>query len=167
VYSFRDVVGLRALAQLRRQVPLQQLRKLGNWLKQHYETPWSSLRFSVGNGRVYFYEPETGQRVAARPFGQYHLPVIELEDIARDTSRAASRLRDRAPAEIGQVARNRYVMSNAPVLAGTRVPTSAIWHFHRAGYTTEAILRQYPRLTAEDVRAALAHEEGLQERRVG
>src|SRR5947209_8547317 len=47
IYSFRDVVGLRTIAMLRNKhhVPLQQLRRIGEWLHRHHETPWSSLRF--------------------------------------------------------------------------------------------------------------------------
>ncbi len=70
VYSFRDVVGLRTLAQLRKRVPLQELRKLGNWLKQHYDTPWSSLRFYVSGRKIVIDDPETGVRFALRPPGQ-------------------------------------------------------------------------------------------------
>jgi len=47
-------------------------------------------------------------------------------------------------------------MQNAPVLAGTRIPTSAIREFAAAGYNTAAILREYPTLTAKDVAAALS-----------
>ncbi|HEY7295362.1 MAG TPA: DUF433 domain-containing protein [Dehalococcoidia bacterium] len=49
-------------------------------------------------------------------------------------------------------------MHNAAVLAGTRIPTAAVWNLANAGYNTDAILREYPRLRAEDVEAALAYE---------
>jgi len=43
VYSFRDVVSLRTLSVLRDQhrVSHQELRRVSNWLKQHYVNPWS------------------------------------------------------------------------------------------------------------------------------
>jgi uncharacterized protein (DUF433 family) len=44
------------------------------------------------------------------------------------------------------------------VLAGTRIPTQAIWNFYRAGYKMLAILKEYPRLTAKDVQAAIEFE---------
>ena len=50
-------------------------------------------------------------------------------------------------------------MGNAPVLAGTRIPTSAVWSFHEDGYTTEQIIDQYPRLYPDDIRAAIAFEQ--------
>ena len=34
----------------------------------------------------------------------------------------------------------------------------AVWNFHQAGYDTQAILREYPRLTAIDIRNAIAYE---------
>ena len=158
LYSFRDVVGLRTLAQLRRIVPLQELRKIGAWLRSHYDAPWSTLRFSLKGRKVFFADPDTGVRLAARPSGQVVLPVIELEPIAEDMRTAVRHLRERDPQQIGKIARHRYVMSNAPVLAGTRIPTATIWSFHQAGYDTDAILHEYPQLTAQDVEAAIENE---------
>jgi uncharacterized protein (DUF433 family) len=73
-------------------------------------------------------------------------------------SAAADRLRARQPEEIGQVRRNRYVVHNAWVVAGTRIPTAAIWNFHQAGYNPEQIISEYPRLTHADVQAAIEFE---------
>ncbi len=158
VYSFRDVVGLRTLAQLRESVPLQELRKIGTWLRQQYDAPWSSLRFYVQGKTVFLDDPETRLRLASRPIGQAVFRTVEMEPIAQDVRRAVERLRLRSSDEIGKIARHRHVMSNAPVLAGTRIPTAAIWGFHEAGYGTAAILQEYPQLTAEDVEAAIISE---------
>jgi uncharacterized protein (DUF433 family) len=57
------------------------------------------------------------------------------------------------------------VLNNTPVVAGTRVPTEAIWNFHEAGYDTDAIIREYPQITAADVRAAIMYEESRRPRR--
>src|SRR5689334_11256411 len=56
LYSFRDVVGLRALARLRLEhhVSLQELRRVGKWLGERFHDPWSSLTFYVANRHVYF-----------------------------------------------------------------------------------------------------------------
>jgi uncharacterized protein (DUF433 family) len=164
VYSFRDLVGLRTLAQLRERVSLQELRKLGAWLKERYETPWASLRFYVAGRKIFFDDPETGARLASSPRGQTAL-TIEMQPIAREMREAIARLRERQPDEIGRITRRRHVMGNAPVLAGTRIPTSAIWSFHQAGYDTAGIIEQYPRLTEDDIRAAIAHEEQRRQRR--
>ena len=156
VYSFQDVVALRTLAQLRKHVSLQQLRKLGEWLKQHYDKPWSRLRFYVAGRQVFVSDPDTGV-LMTRP-GQTTSRVFELEEIAQDTRKQIERLRTRDQEKVGRVVRRRNVMSNTPVIAGTRIPTAVIWDFHEAGYDTQAILREYPQLTFADVEAAISDE---------
>jgi uncharacterized protein (DUF433 family) len=89
--------------------------------------------------------------------GQEVLPV-DLAPIANEMRDAADRLRDRRSDDIGQLRRNRYVVHNAWVVAGTRIPTSTIWHFHEAGYSAEDIITEYPRLTVQDVAAAIDFE---------
>ncbi|HEV2109642.1 MAG TPA: DUF433 domain-containing protein [Thermomicrobiales bacterium] len=54
--------------------------------------------------------------------------------------------------------RIRFRMHNAPVIAGTRIPTSAVYS-HRTGSTTTEIIEDYPRLTEADVLQAIAWEE--------
>jgi uncharacterized protein (DUF433 family) len=159
IYSFRDVVGLRAIAVLRNEyrIPLQELRRVGEWLLGHHASPWSSLRFALSNRKVVFRDPETQKFVEAKGEGQ-SIIEIDLEPIANDMRTAASRLRDRRDDQIGTVVRNRYVVHNAWVVGGTRIPTLAIWNFHKAGYRPEDIVREYPRLTLGDVSAAIEFE---------
>jgi len=90
---------------------------------------------------------------------------VALEEVARDVSREASSLTERKPSDLGRVVRNRYVMHNAPVVSGTRVPTIAIWNFQQAGYSTEQILNEYPRLTPVDVDKAISFERGRNRKR--
>jgi uncharacterized protein (DUF433 family) len=164
VYSFRDVVGLRAIAVLRSQLPLQQLREVGAWLAEHYDEPWSSLRFTVAGREVFFRDPRSGQWVSTRPPGQTVMHDFYLADVAEEMTAGAERLRERCPDDIGRVEQRRFVMHNAPVLAGTRITTEAVWNFHKAGHSTDEIICQYPRLTAADVRAAIAWESDARER---
>ncbi len=168
VYDFRDVVGLRTIVLLRYRynVPLQQLRKVGAWLQAHYETPWSSLRFYVGGGKVYFDDPPTGDRIAGHLPGQIAFP-FEMQQVEREMSESAERLKERTEDQIGRITHDRHVLHNASVLAGTRVPTAAIWNFHEDGYDTVAILRAYPRLTPQDVEVAIQYEQSLRDRRAG
>jgi hypothetical protein len=51
---------------------------------------------------------------------------IALEPIANEMRGAADKLRERTPDQLGQLARNRYVVHNAWVVAGTRIPTTAM-----------------------------------------
>jgi uncharacterized protein (DUF433 family) len=90
---------------------------------------------------------------------------IALEPIANEMRRAADQLRERQVNQIGRIVRNRYVVHNAWTLAGTRIPTQAIWNFHEAGCDTAAILSEYPRLTAKDVEAALEWEAKRRQRK--
>jgi uncharacterized protein (DUF433 family) len=163
IYSFRDVVGLRTISILRKQhsIPLQELRRVGAWLHERHTEPWSSLTFALAGKRVLFLDPETGDAIEPRGGGQRFLKIA-LEPIAKDMSAEAGRLRERRPEQVGQIVRNRYVVHNAWVVSGTRVPTGAVWNFHRAGYSTEAIIAEYPRLTATDVAAAIAFESKRQ-----
>lgn len=160
IYLYRDVVGLRAIAILRNRhhVPLQELRKVGAWLKEHYRDPWSSLRFSVSGRHVYFADPSSGVRLKPGDARQAVLP-IEMTAVEDELRPRALRLRERAPEQIGQITRHRAVQSNAWVLAGTRVPTAAVWSFHRAGYDLERILEAYPTLRPLDVQRAIEFEE--------
>jgi DNA-binding transcriptional MerR regulator len=159
IYSFRDVVGLRTISILRNEhnVSLQELRRVGEWLKHHYEVPWSRLRFALAGNRVVFHDPDTGAYVEPRGAGQ-QVFEITLGVIAEDMHKAASALRVRTPDQIGQIMRNRYLVHNAWVVAGTRIPTIAIWNFYQAGYSTDQIIREYPRLVPEDIEAAVSHE---------
>lgn len=165
IYSFRDVVSLRTLALLRKQhrVKLDDLRRAGTFLREAYPDladPWAALRFGVLNGHVIFRNPETGQWLTATPSRQSVLS-IDVAEIARATERKAATFTERMPEEIGKVVRHRYVLGNAWRLAGTRIPTSAVWHFHEDGADVEAIQRAYPDLTECDILAAIDHERRL------
>jgi uncharacterized protein (DUF433 family) len=159
IYSFRDVVSLRVVALLRNkyQVSLQELRKVGCWLNEQSDDVWATSKFYVAGRHVYFYDPHTQSLHEGRRPQQAAIPV-ELREVVADTERRASAMRERSADEIGQISQHRHVSQNAPVLAGTRIRTSAIWSFHRAGYSTDDILDEYPRLTATDVEAALTFE---------
>jgi uncharacterized protein (DUF433 family) len=159
IYSFRDVVGLRTIALLRNQhkVPLQELRRVGAWLRREHSTPWAGLRFALKGRTVVFVDPSSGVAIEPRGEGQSVLSIA-LEPIANEMSEAAARLRERRSEQLGRIVRNRYVVHNAWVVDGTRIPTEAVWNFHCAGFSTEAIIREYPRLMPEDVRAAIEFE---------
>ena len=148
IYTFCDVVSLGTLAILRRQprVQLDELRRVGDYLCRYYEAPWAELQFRVAGRRVAFRDPATGKWVAGRPLGQQFI-TLELEEIRRTTEADASTLSERQTEDIGKIVRHRHVVQNSWVVAGTRMPTSAIWHFHEAGYEIERILLAYPRLT--------------------
>ncbi len=163
VYSFRDLVGLRTIAILRNQhhKPLQTLRKVGRLLKRYHETPWSSIVIFVAGQEVYFQEPDSD--VIRDAVGGHQQAIrLDLRSIGEDLRASANRLRDRTADEYGTIERKRYVMHNQWVVKGTRIPTSAIAEYAQAGYNTPSILREFPRLTPQDIEVALKHEEQLQ-----
>ncbi len=166
IYSFRDVVSLRTIAILLKQhrVPLRELRAVDPWLKEHSETPWASLKLYVLDRRVYFKHPGTGRIMAARYPHQMVIPIA-IDEVVSEVRAASAHLRERSPEQLGRVVQNRYVVHNAHVLAGTRIPTSAVWNFHKAGYSVQDIIREYPRLTPVDVEAAITFETQRQQKR--
>ncbi|MBY0262329.1 MAG: DUF433 domain-containing protein [Phycisphaerales bacterium] len=54
-----------------------------------------------------------------------------------------------------QFSRNKRVMGGETVMAGTRVPLRTVLANLAAGLSERQILREYPSLTAEHVRAAI------------
>lgn len=160
IYSFKDIAALRTISVLRRQhnVPLQYLRKVGAELRQLADDGWIKFSLYVLGKSIIIHDPETGhpREVVGR---QYVVPSIPLAVVLADTQRDVADLTKRPEHAIGQIERNRNVSHNAAVIAGTRIPTIAIKHFKDAGYSIEEIIREYPDLTPNDVKAALAHEE--------
>lgn len=154
IYSYLDVVALKVIARLRRDVPLQRLRIVKEELHRYSPDLWRGLTLWAHNGEVAFLNPNTrepeevvsGQKIMRLPLGE---TLDDLDAKVRE-------LFKRDPTVIGQVEQKRRVMHNRPVIAGTRIPVSAILSFHEAGYDTDAILAEYPSLTREDVRAAIA-----------
>jgi uncharacterized protein (DUF433 family) len=166
LYTFRDIVGLRVIAILRKRVPLQELRRVGAWLSKRHDTPWSSLRFYLFGRQVVFEDPESGTATVPDDAGQA-VCKYALESIAREVSEAAQEQRSRTRDKIGRIEKHRHVAGNAPVIAGTRIPTAAIRRFREAGYTYKRILAEYPGLTLADLRAAVEHEGAPRASRAG
>jgi uncharacterized protein (DUF433 family) len=159
IYSFKDLVGLRTLGLLRRQhnVSLQHLRQVAEKLSHLRDDHWTKTTLYVLNRRVIVHEPRSG-RLREAVNGQYVLG-ISLKKIVADTKRDAERLLRRPDAKIGKVEQSRRVLRNAPVIAGTRIPTAATRRYKEAGFTVEQIIAEYPDLTRDDVEAALKYEE--------
>jgi uncharacterized protein (DUF433 family) len=49
-------------------------------------------------------------------------------------------------------------MNDQPAFAGTRIPTATVYEFVHRGYTSQEIIREFPRLTPEDIAAAIREE---------
>jgi len=59
---------------------------------------------------------------------------------------------------------NPEILVGQPVVRGTRIPVSLITNYLEHGHSVEALLDDYPTLTAEDVAAAQAYAKLERER---
>ncbi len=158
LYSFRDLIELRVLAQLRQDHSLQALRRVHSYLKTIRERPWSRLRlFVMKGGGVAFKEPESGKVVMADgPTGQViEETLIDLQEVSHRLREDVVRSRERGKAQVGQVERKRGLVGGKPVIAGTRIPVSVIQSLHKSGVTIAEIRKRFPRLEPADIRAAI------------
>jgi uncharacterized protein (DUF433 family) len=155
IYSFKDVVGLRTLSVLKTEYrcSLPHLRDVAEELSKYSKTPWSDLTLYVWKRKVYF-KPPDGQTQGVLD-GQYLL--LPIRSVMEDVEKRAERLRQRDPDQIGRIEKRRYISHQAEVISGTRIRVATILHFLEAGYSTAAILREYPSLTEADIEAAKRH----------
>lgn len=159
IYSFEDIVGLRTLSILRERVSMQHLKRAADRLKAHSGKPWSALTLYTLNGEVHFKNPGTGT-IEGAVSGQYGA-TIPLESVAEEMQEKANKLRNRDPKHSGQIERHRFVMGNAPVFAGTRIPVADVLSLLGAGYSPEGVVEEYPDLTLTDIKAAKAFNADL------
>ena len=162
IYTFRDVAALRVLHVLRNQynVSLQHLRNVAQTLIGLPDKKWTSTELFVLKRRVVFAEPGT-QTYREIISGQYVMGIA-LAVVVEQTERDVMNFHERPDDQIGRIERNRNISHNAPVIAGTRIPVTAIKRFANAGYSVQQILQEYPTLKDADIRAALAYEnDGL------
>jgi uncharacterized protein (DUF433 family) len=164
VYSFLDLVALRTIAELvnKHNVYLGELRKVAAHLSDR-RGDWSGCRFLVG-GRKVFWVP---RGVSEEEIHGVHPPAqiemqVAMDEITEDVKEAVAAAKRRSSDEIGKIVRHRNVAQNAHVLAGTRIPTLAVWSFHAEGYDAAAIQQQYPRLTPLDIDNAIEFERHRQ-----
>jgi uncharacterized protein (DUF433 family)/DNA-binding transcriptional MerR regulator len=158
LYSFRDLVCLKIVYALRNEanVSLPHLREVKDKLAHLGEDVWAKTTLYVLNRKVIFHNPETDRKEEVVS-GQGILQ-IPLAVISGDMASAVKALWRREDASIGQIERHRGVAHNQAVIAGTRIPVRSVKAFAEAGYSIDQIMQEYPTLTAEDIRAALAYE---------
>ncbi len=155
IYTFRDLVTLRTLATLRKghSISLDELRRADEYLRTFNTSPWMNLKIRLLGNKVVFLNPDTGDWSRADGTGQLVL-TIELDKVSRESESAARKLMQRPTSDYGQVTRNRYVMHNAWVFAGTRIPVTAVQDLLEHNYSDVEVLRQYPSLRQKDIDAA-------------
>src|SRR4051794_21043687 len=107
-------------------IPLQTLRRVGALLAERYTAPRSPLVFYLVGRDVFYRTAHTDAVLRADRTGQQVMP-FEREWIEQDLRRDIARQRQRPGELVGRVVQRRSVAQNRPVLAGTRVPTHAVW----------------------------------------
>jgi uncharacterized protein (DUF433 family) len=158
LYSFRDLVCLKIISQLRNEsrVPLSNLKEAKERLAHLGDDVWAKTTLYVLNKRVVFENPDTGEKEdVANGQGVLQIP---LKVVTGDMVEAVQALRRRSDTSIGQIDAKRTGAKN-PVIAGTRIPVRSIKDFAEAGYSVDQIVEQYPSLTPDDVRAAIAYKD--------
>ncbi len=152
VYSFRDIVGLKTLAILRKEyrIPLATLKKVAAKLEHVSTRPWSELQLSVLKRDVVVIR-EDGLAVGACD-GQ--IALIPLRSIIEDLRRDTETLKMRRSETVGKIEQRKFVLHNSARISGTRIPVSAIKSYLDAGCSDTDIIDAYPDLSIEDIAAA-------------
>jgi uncharacterized protein (DUF433 family) len=158
LYSFRDLLSLKVLNQLRNDtlVSMEHLREVKADLAHLGENMWvKSTLYLLGKKVVIERDDETRHEAGT---GQEVLR-IPLRVVVGGMRERIKEMNKRGGDEIGHIKRSRGIASNKPVIAGTRIPVSTIKEFAEAGYSVEAIIGEYPTLDKRDVEAAIAFED--------
>ena len=159
LYSFRDLVSLKVLNALRNEarVSLHHLRDVKEKLQHLGDDMWARTTLYVLKKRVVFDNPISKKREeVVSGQGVLQIPLVV---VTADMARAVGELRQRDVATIGRIDRGRGVAQNKPVVAGTRIPVRSIKAFAEAGFSVEDIIKQYPTLSVEDIKAAIEFTE--------
>lgn len=156
IYSFSDVLCLQVLGALRNDLgcSMPHLREVKKKLAQLGDAAWTTTTLYVVKKRVVFDDPQRKERREILS-GQKILNIA-LETVREGVKDRLALLRQRDETAVGNVSQNRRIAHNARVIAGTRIPIRAIQAFDAEGYDEAAIIREYPTLKPEDVRAALS-----------
>jgi DNA-binding transcriptional MerR regulator len=159
IYSFRDLLKVRVLNQLRNiyRVPPSELLKVERALAHMGDDKWTKQRLWVHNRKVVFEEPESSRRreISSRQF----VAEIPLEVVTSDVREDIRRLNRREAGEVGQPIKRRGLHASEYVFAGTRIPVAAVKGYLEAGFQPEEIIKRLPDLELADVEAALHFSE--------
>lgn len=157
IYSLEDFIALQAIVKLMELgVSHQRLRDVVPALKSVPADEWAHRKLYVVQGEVFLDEASATQ--ARRAHGDADIVTIDMESLVADVRQQLRRRSERTPDQIGRVIRDRWTMGGVPIIAGTRIPTATIYDYVQHGETAAQIIEAYPRLTEEDVTAAVAFE---------
>jgi uncharacterized protein (DUF433 family) len=160
VYSLQDLIALHTIVRLMENgVSHRRLRDVVPLIRSVPIDDWRQRQLHVKHGEVML----DGQQIpcASKIYENRtdsDLVSIDMKSLVEEVQQQVQRLSERTPAQIGRVIRDRSIMNGEPILAGTRIPTATVFDYARHGETPAQIVASYPRLTEEDVAAAVAFE---------
>lgn len=160
IYSFRDIVALRVLGQLRNKfgVPLQHLRKVSEKLSHLGDQKWTSTTLYVLGKRVVFKDPRTDSKVEIVSGQQVF--DIPLRVVMEDTRHAIKRMNEESRPSKPKVVHGRFTLQNEPVFEGTRIPVAAVERYIEAGASDEEIISEYPDLKPKEIAMVRSGSKG-------
>lgn len=151
LFDYTGAMTVLVLAALRERVSLQHIRQVvGHLRERDFDVP--EVRFAVVGPRVFFQTPDGEWEDVRDPM---QIVISETLDLRPLRARLAT-ARERDRESHGQLERRRGALGSQQLVAGTRVPVSAVERYLARGATVERILRAYPSLTEEDVNAVRA-----------
>jgi uncharacterized protein (DUF433 family) len=159
VYSYRDLLLIRLIVRLREKgFPVGKIKRaLDNIVAAAGGDPGAWLESSIYADKDLIAAILPGSPAGA-PFsasqGPQTLAVALFPELVEELER------DLVPKRFQQVKIDPEILAGAPVLAGTRVPTQAVLLTRRSGQDPR---EAYPALTEEQVEAAIAYEEFLEQ----
>ena len=159
VYSYRDLLLIRLIARLREKgFPVGKIKQaLDNIVAAAGGDPGAWLQAIIYADKDLIAAILPGDTAGA-PFsasqGAQALAVALLPELLEELER------DLVPKRFQHVRIDPEVLAGAPVVAGTRVPTQAVLLTRRSGQDPR---EAYPALSKEQVEAAIAYEEFLEQ----
>jgi uncharacterized protein (DUF433 family)/DNA-binding transcriptional MerR regulator len=154
LYGFEDLLELLVAAELRHRpgISLQHIRRIVEYLRQrNFTSPLREVRFATHGKNIYFQYPDGSWSGDPVPDQVVISQVIDLEVVSARIGAMATR---RDPRDAGKVVKRAGVLGGKPIFAGTRIPVGTVQRYLQAGYSTKAIVKEYPSLTPEDIDAA-------------
>lgn len=158
LYSFRDLVCLKVIGRIRNEaeVPMGELRRAKTRLQHLGVDLWAKTTLFIFNKKIVFADPYSGHlQEAVSGQGVLEIPLMI---VSGNMEEAVRLMRQRNAQNIGRVDTKKTGKKN-PVVAGTRIPIRTIHSFIDDGYTAEQIIKQFPTLTSEDIKAVIAFRE--------
>lgn len=151
LYSFRDVVALRACVRLRQETSLQKIRRALNTLREDLgeREHLSSYVLVAGPDTVYLAEADHAVDLVKGGNVVIHQMVDVLASFYRDGRHIPDLLAPRR-----HVAVDSSVRGGEPVIQGTRVPAAEVAALVRDGIPPDRIGDFYPGVSADAARDA-------------